>query len=94
MAKGKKTGGKVKGSQNKDLKPIREKFNQLLDGYTIEDMIDDLRSLEPKDRLNIVNGISEYIIPKLARTELTGKDGDEIKVRQFSIVAPKPSDGK
>jgi len=88
------SSGRKKGSQNKDLKPIREKFNQLLDGYSIEDMIDDLRSLEPKDRLNIINGISEYIIPKLARTELTGKDGDEIKVRQLNIVAPKPSDGK
>ena len=79
------SSGRKKGSQNKDLKPIREKFNQLLDGYSIEDMIDDLRSLEPKDRLNIINGISEYIIPKLARTELTGADGDAIQVRSFSL---------
>lgn len=92
MAKGKKTGGKVKGSQNKDLKPIREKFNQLLDGYTIQNMVDDLMALEPKDRLMIVNGISEYIIPKLARTELTGQDGDAIQVRSFSLG--KASDRK
>ena len=52
-------------------------------------MLQDLQSLEPKDRLKTISDLSEYLIPKLARTELTGANGDEIKVRQFNIVPAK-----
>lgn len=70
MAQGKKTGGRVKGTPNKTVAPIREKFEQLLEGYGIDQMIKDLKSLEPKERLTIVGGLAEYIVPKLARSEI------------------------
>lgn len=65
-----KLGGRTKGTPNKVTQPIREKFQQLLDGYGIDLMLKDLMSLEPKDRLNVVAGLSEYVVPKLARTEI------------------------
>ncbi len=82
MAIGKKTGGgSRKGRPNKDTAPIREKFQQLLDGYSIEQMLLDLTSLEPKERLNIVSGLAEYVIPKLARTEVKNDDDKVISIK-------------
>ena len=34
----------------------------------------------------------EYFRPKLARTELTGNDGDAIVIRTLNITAPKVGD--
>jgi hypothetical protein len=72
MATGKKTGGgSRKGIPNKDVAPIREKFNQLLEGYSIEMMLKDLKAIErPEERLKIIAGLAEFAIPKLARTEV------------------------
>lgn len=81
--------GRAKGSQNKDIKPIRDKFNQLLTEYSIEQMVKDLRGMEAKDRMNCIASLAEFIVPKLARTELTGLNGDEIKVRSFNLTPPK-----
>ena len=82
MAIGKKTGGgSRKGKPNKDVAPIREKLNQLLDGYTIEMMLNDLKSIkQPEERLRIFQGLAEYAIPKLARTEVKTEDS-EIVIR-------------
>ena len=65
-----KVGGRVKGTPNKVTAPIREKFQQLLDEYGIDEMVKDLRELSPKDRMTIISGLAEYIVPKLARTEI------------------------
>jgi hypothetical protein len=81
--------GKPKGAVNKVTQDIRLKFQQLVDAYSGQQMLQDLQSLEPKDRLKTISDLSEYLIPKLARTELTGANGDEIKVRQFNIVPAK-----
>ena len=65
-----KVGGRVKGTPNKVTAPIREKFEQLLDEYGIDQMVKDLQALSPKDRMTIISGLAEYIVPKLARTEI------------------------
>ena len=65
-----KVGGRVKGTPNKVTAPIREKFQQLLDEYGIDEMVKDLRALPPKDRMTIIAALAEYIVPKLARTEI------------------------
>ena len=75
---GKKTGGRSKGTPNKDNRATKEKFQQLLDGYSIQEMIKDLKSLEPKERLQIISGLGEYILPKLARQEV--KHEGEVKI--------------
>jgi len=73
--------GRTKGSQNKKIAPIREKFQQLLDGYTIELMLQDLKGLEGGERLRIVTGLAEFIIPKMNRTEVKNEDGNEITLK-------------
>lgn len=82
MARGKKTGGRTKGTSNREVAPIREKFQQLLDGYGIDQMLTDLMSIEkPEQRLSIVAGLAEYVIPKLARTEVKNEDGNTITLK-------------
>ncbi len=71
--------GRPKGIVNKDIAPLREKFQQLLDGYGIELMLKDLKALEPAERLRIVTGLSEFIIPKLQRSDVTAKVETEVK---------------
>lgn len=80
MAYGRKTGGgSRKGKGNKDVAPIREKFQQLLDGYGIEQMTADLFAIDkPEERIKIIMGLAEYVIPKLARTEVSGVDDKNI----------------
>lgn len=73
--------GRKQGSQNKNIAPIREKFQQLLEGYSIELMTKDLKSIEPAERLRIVTGLAEFIVPKLQRTEVKNEDGNEITIR-------------
>lgn len=82
MALGKKTGGgSRKGKANKNIAPIRDKFQQLLEGYSIELMSKDLRSVEPAERLRIVTGLAEFIVPKLQRSEVKNEDGNEITIK-------------
>lgn len=76
-----KLGGRKKGTPNKVVQPIREKFQQLLDGYSIEQMSADLLSLKPPERLNIITGLAEYIVPKLARTEVKNEDGNVVTLK-------------
>lgn len=66
-----KTGGKKKGTPNKVTATIRDKFQQLLDGYSIEQMVKDLQEIEsPKDRMMIISNLSEFLVPKLSRAEV------------------------
>ena len=66
-----KKGGKTKGTPNKVTATIRDKFQQLLDGYSIEQMVKDLKEIDnPKDRMMIISNLSEFIVPKLSRSEV------------------------
>lgn len=81
--------GKPKGAVNKVTQDIRAKFQQLLDGISVVQMQDDLMEMEPKDRMNIIAGLSEYIIPKLARTTIDGEIGIKT-ISETTIFQIKP----
>lgn len=66
--RGMKTGGRSKGTPNKATQNIKDAYCKLLED-NLEHLQKDLASLEPKDRLRFMLDLSEYIIPKLARTE-------------------------
>jgi len=83
--------GRPKGSQNKDVAPIREKFNQLLEGYGLDQMLTDLMAIErPEERLKIIAGLAEFAIPKLARTEV--KQETTVKTQGFFEIDGKRFD--
>lgn len=60
--------GRPEGAINKSSIRIKEAFQQLLEG-SLKTLEKDLKALEPKDRLNFIKDLSEYILPKLARID-------------------------
>ena len=56
--------GRAKGSQNKNIAPIRSKIAQLLSEYSLEQMKSDLDSISPSERIKIVSGLIGFVIPK------------------------------
>jgi len=72
---GKREGaGRPKGSQNKNTGRIREAFNALVEN-NLENMtkwLEEVAEKNPSKALDHINALSEYILPKLQRTELTG----------------------
>lgn len=70
--------GRPKGSGNKVTTEIREAYQKF-----VEDNIDQfhlwLAQIEdPARKFDIVIKMSEYFIPKLARQELTGSNGEDL----------------
>ena len=62
--------GRPKGSVNKATAEVREKFKELVES-NISNFQDDLDSLKPIDRLNVVIQLAKFVLPTLKATELT-----------------------
>lgn len=80
--------GRKKGVPNKATKTAREAIARIADGHA-EDFIgwvkavadgDDNRPANPEGAAKLYLAAIEYHVPKLARTELTGKDGGPVVV--------------
>ena len=71
-----KEGGRVKGTPNKATTDIKQAFKKLiednLDNMTL--WLEKVALRDPEKAIRIINDLSEYIIPKLARTDLTSGD--------------------
>lgn len=88
---GKRDGaGRPKGSPNKDVKEIRDAFQML-----IEDNLDNMKTwLErvadknPAKAMELINGLSDYIIPKLSRTEVKA----EVEQKNTIDLSKLPND--
>lgn len=72
--------GRKAGSANKSTAAIREAYQNLL-----EDNLDNMNrwlaiigDKDPKGAVELMIKLSEYIVPKLARTEVTGNDGEDL----------------
>lgn len=62
--------GRAKGSQNKNIAPIRSKIAQLLSQYSLEQMKSDLDSISPDERLKIVSGLIGFVIPRRQKEDI------------------------
>ena len=69
-------------------KETREHFATFLHYASpkIVELWDQLHKENPKDALNVIKDYAEFVLPKLARKELTGEDGSEIKVNSSVTV--------
>lgn len=82
--------GRPKGAVNKSTATVREAIATLLErnAEKMDEWLqmvaygDDSLGIKPAPdkALDIMQKMAEYHIPKLARTEVTGKDGDDLKV--------------
>lgn len=74
--------GKPKGATNKVNRDIKEAFKNLIE-MNLENMtiwLEQVAQDDPYKAMTMIQGLSEYIVPKLARTELTGKDGERFTI--------------
>jgi hypothetical protein len=72
----KKVGGKTKGSQNKVTKDIKEAYRLLIvmNLPNLSKWLVQIAEENPEKAIRIISELSEYVIPKLARTDLTSDD--------------------
>lgn len=59
-----KTGGRKRGTPNKVTQDLREWVSSLIDRNRLQ-VENDLKNLEPKDRLQILEKLMSYVLPKL-----------------------------
>ena len=89
MAKGVKTGGgSRKGSPNKATAAAREAIAAFVDGNAdrLQGWLDEIHAEKGAEAaFSCFSSLLEYHVPKLQRTELTGKDGNNItvEIKQF-----------
>ena len=72
--------GRPRGTKNKTTVAIREAYQNLVE-LNLENMslwIGQVAAENPEKAMDLMIKLSEYVIPKLARTEVTGKDGDDL----------------
>jgi hypothetical protein len=89
MAKGFKTGGRTKGTPNRDKQVIRDRLSSLYPEYdpilAMVEMAND-ESLEPSMRLDCHKTIANYIHPKMRSIEHIIED----EPQSISITIVKP----
>ena len=77
--------GRPKGSGNKKLNVVKEKFQQLLDGYPVQQMQADLMEMEAGERLRLIVAMADFFMPKLNRVDNSLSIGSDT-----IIVLPPP----
>jgi hypothetical protein len=71
-----KFGGRTKGTPNRTTTEIREKFKSLINN-SLDDLENDLKDLDPKDRIKAILDLAKFVLPTLKATELTDNRNDE-----------------
>lgn len=72
--------GRPKGVPNKVTMNVREAYQNLVE-MNLENMtawLRDVAAENPEKAMTLMLQLSEYVIPKLARQEITGKDGADL----------------
>ena len=83
-------GGSRKGVPNRATANAREAIARFVDGNVerLQEWLDQIAKTDgPKDAFRCLMDVMEYHVPKLARTELTGKDGGGLEIRQIIVKA-------
>ena len=96
MAFGKKTGGRKAGTPNKLTEQSREVFKAMFDRLApkAEQWIEQAAADDPARGADLALRLAEFHIPKLGRTEVTGKDGEPVKVVEIVSYAKDNDDGR
>lgn len=93
--KGKKTGGRQKGTPNKNTTKFRAIISEMLDDYYDSGkFMDDLMQLKPAERVAIVEKFTGYVVAKLQSTTLDATVNDnksiiEERLKELSSINDK-----
>lgn len=82
---GQKFGGRKKGTANKDTAEIRNSF-QLLIENNLKQLEQDLKALEPKDRVKAILDLSKFVIPLLKATDINDVSERLIEPITFTVI--------
>lgn len=61
-----KYGGRQKGTENKITRDLKEVFKNIIDA-NLDTLEKDLQQLAPKERIDVIIKMSEFVLPKLQR---------------------------
>jgi len=88
--------GRPKGVANKATLQAREAIAAFVDGnaHRLTEWLDRIAQDNPKAAFDCFQSVIEYHIPKLARTEHTGKDGEKLSVGIIHAIPASPNDHK
>jgi hypothetical protein len=93
--KGRKTGGRNKGVENKVTKEIKESFKLIVENQVekVDAAFDSLFLTNPEKAVSLLIQLSEYILPKLARTDtdITSK-GEQVQLPTIQFVRTNDKD--
>jgi len=89
-------GGRPKGVPNKATQAAREAIARFVDGNAgrLQEWLDQIAEQDgPLAAFKCFTEVVEYHVPKLARTEHTGKDGGAIQVQEVRrVIVDGPSE--
>lgn len=88
MARGQKTGGRKKGSQNKISKVTRDIIADIAAGM-VDRVVDDIADLDPKDRVHVFIKLCEFNISK-PQTVSLDVTGDKQKTIEDALINLAP----
>jgi hypothetical protein len=77
---GSNPGGRPRGAVNKVTKDIRSAYQQLVE-FNLENMsawLAQVAADNPEKAFELMIKLSDYVIPKMQRTEITGRDGADL----------------
>ena len=74
------SGGSRKGIPNKVTADARAAIARFVDANAdrMQTWLDQVAAESPEKAFNMLKDVIEYHVPKLARTEITGKDGERL----------------
>ena len=80
-------GGRPPGAVNKTTANAREAIALFVEGNVerLNGWLDDIAKNSPKDAFNCFMDVVEYHVPKLNKTEHTGKNGKDLIPEQSSL---------
>ena len=72
--------GRPKGVQNRNTREIRDAYQRLVESNleNMSEWIGQIAEQNPERAMDTMIKLSEYVIPKLARQEMVGKDGSDL----------------
>ena len=94
MALGNKTGGRQKGTPNKATADVREAIAVFANGNVdrLQEWLDAIAEDDPAKAADLFVKLLEYHIPKLARSEHTGAEGEALFPTEVNVNVKRPAD--
>lgn len=87
--------GRGKGTPNKSTAEIRQAYHNLVE-LNLDNMklwLEQVGEQDPYKAVSLMLQLSEYFIPKMTRTEITGEDGTPLYTNvQVEIINPLNED--